>query len=126
MQNGERKGKGRRARSARACRTPDSSCERSSPLMTPDDGTGKPKVLITADSYLPGSRGGGVIRSLANLVDLLGDEFSFRILTRDRDLKAPEPYPAVPVGRWVAVGKAHVLYLAPKDLSLANLRALLA
>jgi glycosyltransferase involved in cell wall biosynthesis len=83
------------------------------------------KVLLTADYYLPGSRAGGPIRSLANLVERLGDEVSFRVVTRDRDCGAAGPYPDVQAGRWVRVGKAEVLYLSPRTLSLSGLRGVL-
>lgn len=36
------------------------------------------KILTLADYYLPGYKAGGPIRTLANMVDMLGDEFKFR------------------------------------------------
>ena len=44
------------------------------------------RVLVTIGSYLPGYKAGGPIRSVANLIDALGDDFEFRVVTSDKDL----------------------------------------
>jgi glycosyltransferase involved in cell wall biosynthesis len=80
------------------------------------------KVLIASDYYLPGFKGGGPTISLACLVDRLGDEFSFDIVTRDRDFDAPEPYPESREKTGWTNGKARVFHLAPAELSLRSLR----
>ena len=43
-------------------------------------------ILAFVDHFLPGFKAGGPVRTLANIVDRLGDEFEFKIVTRDRDL----------------------------------------
>ena len=73
----------------------------------------KPRVLILADYFLPGFRAGGPIRSLANLVEQLGDEFHFRIITRDRDFGERQAYSDTAANQWQPVGKAQVNYLSP-------------
>src|SRR4051794_32319825 len=78
----------------------------------------KPVVAVMLGYYLPGHRAGGPTRSIQNLVDALGDEFSFRIITRDRDLGTTQTYADVPRGEWVPTGRAAVKYLP------ANLRGL--
>jgi glycosyltransferase involved in cell wall biosynthesis len=84
----------------------------------------RPTVLIVCDFYLPGHKGGGPIRSLANLVSRMGDEIDFLVVTRDRDLGDRNPYPDVIPARWTAVGKARVMYLAKLGFS-AELREVL-
>ena len=42
-----------------------------------NQGDRKKQVLILAGCYLPGIKGGGPIRTIANLVEVLGDEFEF-------------------------------------------------
>lgn len=69
------------------------------------------KILIVIDYYLPGYKAGGPIRSIVNMVEQLGDEFQFNILTSDRDLGNPQPYSNIQSGSWYPVGKAQVLYL---------------
>lgn len=85
----------------------------------------KPRVLIFVRHYLPGYKSGGPIRSLANMVGHLGDEFDFWILTLDRDALDTVPYPQVLRGQWQPVGKAMVRYLSPADLSLRRIGALM-
>lgn len=79
-----------------------------------------PKVLFFADWYLPGRNGGGAVTALANLVALLGDEFEFYVITRDRDAADAKPYANLPLDRWVPVGRAQVLYTS--DLGFRNIR----
>jgi glycosyltransferase involved in cell wall biosynthesis len=70
-------------------------------------------VLILAGYYLPGFKGGGPIRSISNLISALGREFTFRVVTLDRDLQATSPYPGIPANEWVKTGKSDVMYLDP-------------
>ena len=86
----------------------------------------KPRVLILADYFLPGLRAGGPIRSLANLVEQLGDEFHFRIITRDRDFGERQQYSQTVANRWQPVGKAEVYYLSPPRFLPALLKSVLA
>lgn len=67
-------------------------------------------VLVFIHHYLPGFEAGGALRSLANMVELLGDEFDFHIVTSNHDLLDRKPYPGVLFNRWVPVGKARVWY----------------
>lgn len=78
------------------------------------------RVLVTIGSYLPGYKAGGPIRSVANLIDALGDDFEFRVVTSDRDLGEDKPYKNIVAGLWQPVGKASVLYLSSADMSLVN------
>jgi len=81
----------------------------------------RPCVLIMSDYYLPGFKAGGPIRTLANTAEYLGDDFSFIVLTRDRDLGDTKAYSGIGSG-YVRVGKAEVLYLAPTDLTFTGIR----
>ena len=73
----------------------------------------KPVVLVLVGVYLPGFKAGGPTRTIANLVENLGDEFEFRVVTSDRDLGDDAPYPGVRARTWLPVGKAHVWYEPP-------------
>lgn len=73
----------------------------------------KQEVLIFQGCYLPGSKAGGSLRSVCNLVNALGDHFAFRIVTQDRDLGDSVPYEGVTPNQWVRVGKAEVMYVQP-------------
>lgn len=71
------------------------------------------RILVLMDYFLPGFRGGGPIRSIANLAAELGGEFHFLIVTRDRDLGSTSPYAGVKVDAWNDVGNARVFYASP-------------
>lgn len=83
------------------------------------------KILVITDYYLPGYKGGGPIRTIANMVERLGDDFQFFILTADRDLGDTQPYADVKTGEWVRVGKAQVRYLSPDEMQRTHWRQLL-
>ncbi|RLQ87380.1 glycosyltransferase family 4 protein [Notoacmeibacter ruber] len=70
-------------------------------------------VLVFIGNYLPGFKAGGPIRTLVNMVDQLGDEFDFWIVTSDRDLGDAAPYPHLEVNTWIRCGKANVFYRSP-------------
>ena len=86
---------------------------------TGSDGQGhtRPRVLILYDYYLPGFKAGGPIPAIANLVASLGDDFEFRIATRDRDLGDRAPYHEIAADAWQACGKGRVQWLSPRRLS---------
>lgn len=67
-------------------------------------------ILILLPHYLPGTRYGGPVRTVANLVSRLGDEFDLHVLSLDHDLGEAEPYP-LPKGQWLQQGNARVMYL---------------
>ncbi len=81
----------------------------------------KNRILIFAPNYLPGFKAGGILRTLANTVEWLGDEFDFLIVTSDRDLGDSEAYSEIEVNKWQKVGGAKVLYLSPKKISLSTI-----
>jgi len=72
-----------------------------------------PPILTFVGFYLPGYKAGGPIQSVANLVEHLGAQFNFRIVTRDRDAGDATPYPAIAHSCWQAVGNAQVCYMRP-------------
>ena len=72
-----------------------------------------PVILTFIGSYLPGYKAGGPIRTLASMVDRLGDELDFRIVALDRDLGDTAAFPDVAVNKWNPIGKAQVFYRSP-------------
>jgi glycosyltransferase involved in cell wall biosynthesis len=85
----------------------------------------RPIILTLVGTYFPGYKGGGPVRSIANLVDHLSDEFDFWIVTRDRDLGDASPYPHVQGNQWQRVGKAMVRYLPPENRTIAAMARLI-
>lgn len=82
-------------------------------------------ILTFVGYYLPGYKAGGPVRTLANMVDRLGDEFQFKIVTADRDFEDTKPYPGIKIDDWNRVGKAEVFYMSPNRRSLMDFRKLL-
>lgn len=83
------------------------------------------RILIFVEYYLPGYKSGGPIQSIANLVERLGEQADFYILTRDRDRGDTTAYPNLDRNSWNEVGKAKVYYAAPSQLSVSHLRQLI-
>lgn len=75
-------------------------------------------ILTFVGAYLPGYKAGGPLRSISNLVEQLGDEYDFRIVTADRDRGDSAAYPGLDDGAWHPVGKAQVRYLRPDEMRL--------
>jgi glycosyltransferase involved in cell wall biosynthesis len=82
-------------------------------------------ILTLVDHYLPGSKAGGPVRSIAHIVERLGDSYHFRIATRDRDFGDAAPYPGVRSGVWQSVGRAEAMYLPPSALGWRGIRKVL-
>lgn len=80
-------------------------------------------ILIFLRHYLPGYRFGGPLRSVANLVEHLGADYRFRIVTLDRDMGEDRPYPDIQPDHWQARDGAEVIYLSepPRRSSLTRL-----
>ena len=86
----------------------------------------RPVILTSVGSYLPGYKSGGSLRTVANMVDHLSDEFEFWIMTRDRDLGDASPYADIRPNRWQRVGNAMVNYLPPENCTLKGIAGLIA
>lgn len=86
----------------------------------------KVKVLAFNRCYLPGYRSGGPIRTLVNMVDRIGDEFDFGIITLDRDTGDDSPYPHVLPEHWFLIRGANVLYLSRDAIRVSHVSQLVA
>jgi glycosyltransferase involved in cell wall biosynthesis len=86
----------------------------------------RPGVLTFVRYYLPGYKSGGPVRTIANLVDHLGEELDFRIVTSDRDALDDGPYSNIAVDAWMPVGKARVYYASPAFRSARRIARLIA
>jgi glycosyltransferase involved in cell wall biosynthesis len=85
-----------------------------------------PKVLIASPFYLPGYKAGGALRTVANMVDHLSDDFDFWIVTQDRDLGDTAPYPNIQPNQWQEVGGAMVYYLSPENCTVREMANLIS
>lgn len=85
----------------------------------------KPKILVFNKYYLPGYRAGGPIRTIANMVDRLGDTLDFWVVTGDRDSGDVVPYPNIDLHDWNAQGGARVRYMAASNASLRTIQSII-
>jgi glycosyltransferase involved in cell wall biosynthesis len=82
-------------------------------------------ILTFVHYYLPGYKAGGPIRTIANMVEQLGDELNFKIVASDRDAFDSAPYEGVSVDTWNMVDGAEVFYASPHGQSLIALARLM-
>lgn len=68
------------------------------------------KILLFTGFYLPGYKGGGPIKTIANLVSTTSDAVSYKIVTSDRDLGDERPYSTVMIGQWNSLEDGTVFY----------------
>ena len=74
------------------------------------------KILVLLPHFLPGRAYGGPVRTVANLMERLGREFDFHLLTTNHDFRSSTPYD-LPVDRWLDWrGLAQVRYAPPAGL----------
>jgi glycosyltransferase involved in cell wall biosynthesis len=86
----------------------------------------KTKILILSDFYLPGFKS-GALRTIANMVERMSDEFEFWILTGNRDSDGDQSrFTDVRLNQWQPVGNATVFYASPDQLILKNIGKIVA
>jgi len=78
-------------------------------------------ILVIIRHYLPGTKMGGPVRSISNLVEWAGNEFNFYILTSNHDVDEQKVYSEIKAGEWYPVGKAQVRYLTHEECHLSKL-----
>ena len=82
------------------------------------------RVMIFIDWFLPGYKAGGPIRSVANLVEALHEEYDFSIVTTDRDLGDEEGYEGIESDTWIKRDDCRAWYASPNHQSYRHIRSL--
>lgn len=79
------------------------------------------------DFYLPGHKGGGGMRLVANLVERFAGQYDISIITRNHDGPADRtPYESVKTDEWNDTETARVFYASAAELTLKNIARLIA
>jgi glycosyltransferase involved in cell wall biosynthesis len=73
----------------------------------------KRSIICVTDYFLPGFRGGGPIRTLANLRELVGATAEIAVFTRDRDLGSDIGYPGIHTDTWLEDDRGPIFYAKP-------------
>jgi glycosyltransferase involved in cell wall biosynthesis len=81
----------------------------------------KTEILVFASYYLPGFKAGGPIRSIGNMLEYLGNEYTFKIITRDRDLGDDSQYEDVKSNVWQKKYNSSIFYISPEKLNFRYL-----
>jgi glycosyltransferase involved in cell wall biosynthesis len=84
------------------------------------------RILCLLAYYLPGYKSGGPVRTVANMVDRLGGDLEFSIVTSDRDYLDDRPYADVAIDEWNRNGNASVFYASPAMSAAHRLARLIA
>ena len=84
-----------------------------------------PRIVIIAESYLPGIRGGGPVRSLQSLIHHCRNQYDFYLLCPDRDFGDTAPYPGVKTNTWLSQDGHKIMYVKRSNISLRALWRLL-
>lgn len=72
----------------------------------------KKKILIFIDWFLPGYKAGGPVRSMANMVDYLQEDYDFYIITRNTDYTESISYTTVQSNCWEHYSENVKVYYA--------------
>ncbi len=71
----------------------------------------RPRILVAAEWFTPAFRAGGPIRSVANLVEVLGETHDVWVVAGAYDLGQNTPLPDLPLNTWVERPWGHIMYL---------------
>ena len=83
--------------------------------------SGKKKILVFCDSYLPSIQSGGGMWTVVNIVERFADRYDLFVVTRNYDGKGDRrPFTTVKTGEWNTVGNAQVFYLAAENVTLGS------
>jgi glycosyltransferase involved in cell wall biosynthesis len=86
----------------------------------------KPKITVFSYSYPPGYLGGGPTRSVHGLVEALGSDFCFSVVTSALDgPNATSPMPSVTPDQWTSHGPARVWYESRPRMTARTIARLL-
>jgi glycosyltransferase involved in cell wall biosynthesis len=83
------------------------------------------RILVLIDYYLPGYKSGGALRTIANMVERLGDRYDFWVMAYGFDSGDKTTYPGIAINEWKRVGKANVFHTAHGGLNFANIKRVL-
>lgn len=84
------------------------------------------KILVFIDWFLPGYKAGGPIRSMANMIDYLQEDYDFYVITRNTDYTDTVSYTGIKSDEWNQLKKGvSVFYFSEMNLNKENIRKLI-
>jgi len=85
----------------------------------------KKKILIFIDWFIPGYKAGGPIQSVVNLINHLGNEYDFDVVTSNKDLGEVAAYQNLSFNKWIERENCRVIYLDGESQNLKRYREIL-
>ena len=85
----------------------------------------KMRILLIANVFFPGKKGGGSVRAISNLINNLKNEFTFKIITRDHDVGEKISYDSVKVNSWNKYNDYQIYYFSPSIFSFFKLKKII-
>ena len=85
----------------------------------------KPHILILIHWFLPGYKAGGPIQSASNLIQALGDDYTFSVITKNVDHGSNEPFQEVAHDQWTVYKNIKVYYFSKAQFSYSKLKNLI-
>jgi glycosyltransferase involved in cell wall biosynthesis len=82
------------------------------------------KIVVAIDWYLPGYKAGGPIRSVANIISQLKNDFDFSVITSNTDFSDNVSYPNVQSDQWnILEDGTRVYYFSKEKLNAVTMAA---
>lgn len=80
------------------------------------------KIFVSIDWFLPGTASGGPVRSYANLINHLSDDFEYFIITRNTDYGSEKPYEGIVPNSWIRFNDyTKIYYISNSKLNMRHL-----
>lgn len=80
----------------------------------------KTRILVFIDWFLPGFKAGGPVRSMANMVEHLEQEFEFFIVTRNTEYLETKPYTSVTSNQWNSYSEHVKVFYCSRKFATVN------
>jgi glycosyltransferase involved in cell wall biosynthesis len=85
------------------------------------------KILVFIDWYLPGYKAGGPVRSMANMIACLKENYQFHVVCLNTDYLEKTPYPEIRTGEWNKLSENEfVCYIPENELSVKLVKKVIA
>lgn len=78
-------------------------------------------ILVLISHYIPGTNYGGMVKALKNLVELLSDNYIFKIITNGYDYGSNKLYANYKLNDWNKIGNAYVYHCSKEGLGIFSL-----
>lgn len=79
------------------------------------------KILIFCDYFLPGTKAGGPVRSITNLIEILKKYTDISVITRNHDWGEKKRYSGVESNKWNATKSYNIFYIDKKLITYFNI-----